>query len=467
MTDPRRTANSYDVFDTLLARRCVTPVGIFTQVESALNAPGFAAVRHAAEQQLAAQGRPFDLRAIYAHLVATQTLSSADADRLIDAEIDAEFDNAVPIMENLRQVVDGDLVVSDMYLPREIIRRLLNHIGLRRHVDIVVSNYGKHSGLIWPHINKRRLINRHIGDDLHADIEMPLKQGIPAIHYPGAGFSPVERQLTQCGLPALGRVLRTLRLSNPYSGGSQESELWLLATQANLPLLAMFAARVRRERDRLGRKHLLFSARDCYFLSEVFGALYPAESSAYIHVSREVLGQHSPALGEYLINAGLDDALVCDISATGSSWHAFAQSAAASIALSTLVFIDNWAMAQLPPNLILESPHLHMHYLARSSEVRGYGTALETLNTAPHGTCIGIETGDGIPFPRLEATPTFDAGHLGLLQLAHNDAAKELRRYRKEICTELDCFVDTRLAIELIEKISSSRLLSALGEKLQ
>ena len=467
MTALRRTVNSYDVFDTLLARRCVTPVGIFTEVESALHAPGFAAARHTAEHQLAAQGRPFDLHAIYTHLIATGILAPVDANRLIEAEIDAEFDNAVPITENLQQVNEGDLVVSDMYLPREIIRRLLAHVGLRCHVDIVVTNLGKHTGIIWPHISQRWLINRHLGDNPHSDIDMPGKHGIPAIHYRGAGMSPIEQQLTQGGLPALARIARTLRLSNPHSAGSQEHELWLHATQANLPLLVMFAARARRERDRLGRQHLLFSARDCYFLAEVFAALYPSESSAYIHVSREALGRSSPALREYLTNAGLEQGLVCDIAATGSSWHAFASASPSPVALFSLVFIDNWALAQVSPSTIIESPHLCMQYLLRSSEVSHYSTALEVLNTAPHGTCIDIEPGNGIPYPQLKVTCGLGAGHHVLLQQAHNASITELRRYRHEIRRELDRFDNRQLAIDLVSAISSSQLLNTLGEKLQ
>lgn len=463
----RRTVHSFDLFDTLLARRCVAPHGVFLEVERALGAPGFAEARRAMEYRLAAGAAPFDLYDIYTQLVTAGTLTRRDADRLCAAEIECEFDNALPIMENLRLVAPGDLVVSDMYLPREILRRLLRHIGLWIPVELFVSNAGKHHGTIWPHLLQRWLVVRHLGDNAHADVATPTAHGIPCLHYVGAGLSGVEQALAQIGQTALARVLRALRLSNPYPAGTQEAELWVLATQLNLPLLVLFSAELRRQRDALGKSRLLLSARDCFFLAEIFASLYPAEPTAYVHVSREVLGQGGEALRRYLLDQGIEHALVCDISATGVSWRRFAEASGLPLALSTLVLIDNWALAQEPAERVLGDTRLSVRWFARSSEIKDFSPAIETLNTAPHGTCVAIGAAGALPVAELEVTGEFSPILLDVLQKANQAALAEIARQRQALRAELAVPPDPALPRRLLEAISQSPLLLALGEKLQ
>ena len=54
---------SHDIFDTLIARRCIDPRNILIEVEQASQRPGFAASRTQAEALLYAAG-PYDLDAI-------------------------------------------------------------------------------------------------------------------------------------------------------------------------------------------------------------------------------------------------------------------------------------------------------------------------------------------------------------------------------------------------------------------
>ncbi|NJD36552.1 MAG: hypothetical protein FIA96_17305 [Betaproteobacteria bacterium] len=229
MTGLRTTVNSFDLFDTLLARKCIDSQGIFVSIERAFGANGFAAARRAAEFRLAETRPAFDIHDIYDLLVDSGPLTRVDADRLLAAEIDAEFDNAVPVTENLRRVREGDLVVSDMYLPQDILRRLLQHVGLRSYVHIYVTNLGKHFGRVWPELASRWIIATHLGDNLHSDVEVPRRHGIPTVHYPGTQPSRAESLVAANGFPALARIMRSLRLRNPHDAGSPAHELWLHA----------------------------------------------------------------------------------------------------------------------------------------------------------------------------------------------------------------------------------------------
>lgn len=466
MTTLRTTVNSFDLFDTLLARRCVDSPGIFRAVESAFGATGFAAARHAAEFQLAERVPAFDIHDIYAHLVASGIVKPEDASRLLAAELDAEFDNAIPIVENLRRVREGDLVVSDMYLPPDVLRRLLQHVGLRVHVHIYVTNLGKHFGQVWRDIAARWIVCHHLGDNPHSDIVSPRQNGIPAAHYDGARPSAQEAFVAEQGFPALSRVMRSLRLRNFFDPGSQENELWLLACQLNLPLLVAIAALARSRREAVGANKLLFSARDCYLLSDIFATLFPDEPSEYIYVSREALAACDSATRDYLADRGLADALVCDIASTGSSWHDFTQRHAVHARLFTLVFIDNWALARVPPDVVTESAHLDFSFALRSSTLRAYTPGIEVLNTAPHGSCLSLQPTGRFFSPRLAEERDFGDDVLVPLLQCHEAALTALRRERRELAGELAARSPQALVAPLVEAISASTLLDNLGKQL-
>ncbi len=64
----RTTVQSFDLFDTLIARACVTPGNLLAQVETAVGITGFAASRTAAEHRVYCAGQPFEISDIYEEL---------------------------------------------------------------------------------------------------------------------------------------------------------------------------------------------------------------------------------------------------------------------------------------------------------------------------------------------------------------------------------------------------------------
>jgi hypothetical protein len=466
MTGLRTTVNSFDLFDTLLARKCVDAQGIFTIIERAFGASGFAAARRAAELRLAEIRPAFDIHDIYALLVDSGTLARADAARLLAAEIDAEFDNAVPVAENLRRVREGDLVVSDMYLPPEVLRRLLQHVGLRTHVQLYVSNLGKHFGLIWPELASRWIIATHVGDNLHSDVETPRRHGIPTIHYTGTQPSRAESLVAGNGFRALARIMRSLRLRNPHDTGSPAHELWRHACQFNLPLLVFLTHMLRTRRDAAGANKILFSARDCYLAADVFSTLFPGEASEYIHVSRDALSSGGTAERDYLLQRGLRDGLVCDIAATGSSWHGFAHRHDIRVRLFALIFIDNWPLARVAPQEVVASDKLDFGFALRSSALNPYSPGIEVLNPAPHGTTLGVDPTGAFFSPRLSPSRELDPQLVAVLLQCHTATLAMLRQDRTELVTEMATPPATTMA-NLAEAISASALLTSLGKQLQ
>lgn len=438
MTRLRTTVQSFDLFDTLIARACVTPANLFSELGSALGMPSFADQRMAAEQRVVATGQAFDLDTIYRELVASGFCDVKSASVLMKAEIEAEFDNAIPITENLSAVRDHDLVVSDMYLPAATLRGLLQHVGMRRFVHLFVSNAGKHHGTIWPQLMQRWLVLHHTGDNAHADVAQAQRFGIPTRHYLGASASPTEHYLQSAGLAHTSRAARQLRLANPFQPSSLESDFWNHFVQFNFPLLCLATQVIRTQRDALGLERILFLARDCHFLSEVFLTLRPCEAFELVHVSRSALAADPHGFACYLQSCGLDDALVCDLVSTGYSWLQFCESTTQAVALFTLVYVDNYQYQTFDANRLQQDGLLRFFYAVKSSEINAWSLAIELLNTAPHGSTLSIDTiGDRF-------TAQFEDHHelpptlLKTLLLAQAAAVQCLRQNRVAIATELE-----------------------------
>ncbi|NJD36553.1 MAG: hypothetical protein FIA96_17310 [Betaproteobacteria bacterium] len=223
---------------------------------------------------------------------------------------------------------------------------------------------------------------------------------------------------------------------------------------------------LRQRRDAAGARKILFSARDCYLAAEVFSTLFPGEPSAYIHVSREVLFSGGAAERDYLLQCGLRDSLVCDIAATGSSWHGFAHRHDLRVRLFTLVFIDNWPLARVAPQDVVASEKLDFAFALRSSALKNYSPGIEVLNPAPHGTALGVTATGSFFSPRLSPSSEFDPQLVSVLIQCHNTAIALLRKDRAEVTAEMATPPATVLT-NLVEAISASPLLISLGKQLQ
>lgn len=442
MTRLRTTVQSFDLFDTLIARACITPANLFAEMEANWNLSGFAQQRMAAEQRLAATGQPFGLDTIYAALRDSGFCDAATAQRLRKAEIEAEFDNAIPIAHNMAAVRDHDLVVSDMYLPAPILRGLLQHAGLRRHVHLFASNAGKHSGSIWPQLTDQWLLLHHTGDHAHSDVAMPQRWGIATRHYTGAALSPTEQFLQSKGLGHTARLIRQLRLANPFQPPSVEAELWEHFAQFNVPLLLLATQAVRHQRDALGLARILFLGRDCHFLSELFLTLHPEEPFELLQVSRNALAQAPALFARYLQSSGQADGLVCDLVSTGYSWLQHTQSTAEPLAFFTLVYIDNYQYQPFDTARLLHHELLRFGFAVRSSEVNTWSLAIELLNTAPHGSTVGIAAVADTFVPTFESRHELPRSFLTTLQLAQAATVQCLRPRRAHIAQELAAIAD-------------------------
>lgn len=184
---------SFDVFDTLIMRKVLYPADIFTVVEMRRPFPGFAALRLEAERQLYSRGQNPTLEEIYERFRELSGVSEADRDGLRDLEIAAEMEYIVPRKKMLQLYNDLKgkkkvYLISDMYLPQEIIAGLLQKCGYEGYEGLYVScekRTAKSEGLFERFLENRRLDGYegcnclHIGDNETADLACARAAGMP------------------------------------------------------------------------------------------------------------------------------------------------------------------------------------------------------------------------------------------------------------------------------------------------
>jgi hypothetical protein len=396
--------NSFDVFDTLLARRFVTATPLFNQIETETKIPDFVARRTAADN---------GARSL-AEIYTAAGLPTA----VMERELQLEYENAIPIKRNLQLVAHGDLLISDMYMSAEDILRMVRGIGLDRQVTIFQSNKGKSSGEVW-----RRLLgvkpDRHLGDNAHSDYNLPKSMGFICELYHAAKLTRSEVTVMEAGLPLLACLMREIRLG---ATAAQYTEFFRIACQLNLPWLFVTCELLRRRHS----EKLTFLGRDCQLLSRIFNAYFGP--CYYLPFSRRVV-YAQPAQAVAFLQANMpQDGLLIDLSSTGASWEKLGP----GIRVEAIVYSD---VNYYTP----ERPRLPagFSFLTRNSECGQTNELIEIFNCGDHGYLESIEAlGEGLmaaKFGPLQLDP-------GLIESIHAPlrAAEVLAPiYRDRLAAEL------------------------------
>lgn len=313
---------SWDIFDTLIARKCVFPRSVFAIVEQVGKVKNFATARIAAEQNLVKQGLNYNLDDIYKELQRIAKAPKELCDGLKNLEIKVELDQCIPITENLRQVKAGDILISDMYLPEKVIRKMLDKAGLFAPVEILVTSGGKASGKVWKEFAEQGQFLFHIGDNVEVDVKKPRQYGFDSALTTLSRPNYFEQWLMQRDF-AFGSYLREIRLRNPFTEEIKRT-YWTLFT-LNVGILIIFVQLIDQLQKKHGFEYLGFCGRDTYYLwllykkfKDDLGEEPPAND--YLHYSRKLINYSKSNIAKYFDNK-IDGrkALMIDLVGTGIS----------------------------------------------------------------------------------------------------------------------------------------------------
>ena len=394
----RPAVNTFDVFDTLIARRCIDPVGVFHAIAERSGLGNFVAARLAAERAVA--HGPYDLATIYATLAEMFGLSGETAAELQAMEVEIEIENVIPVCENIAALGDGDILVSDMYLGAPVIRRLLDAAGIGHNVPLVVTTDGKHKGWIWPPLLDKFEIKEHLGDNPQSDNVVPQRFGIATRHTGVTAPNFVERTLIEAGLRDLALLCREARLIN-FAADPHIHALKAVQTSLNVPLLVLASLALCRRVQRRGLSAVLFSSRDCNLWLAIFRAVADQVGvtcrTDYFYTSRVARTQPSDDYLAYAREGIAPGTIVVDI--CGSGWslaHLFDRM---GLADQEVFFLHKLAPIDLYERRAATPKTCVIHALLDGDLERCSGVALEMSNYAAHGMVLDVRDINGVAAP--------------------------------------------------------------------
>lgn len=226
------TLYSFDIFDTLIGRATLRPDGIFRYVQDKMNTSSlyfptylksnFCKIREQSEANCREYFRKsqearntdkievtFDM--IYEHMRKVLSLSNEQVSQLKNWELEGEYESSIPCTENIKKVksliaAGNDVIlISDMYLPKNFIRKLLEKADpMLMGLPLFLScEYGVQKTTKKLFLKAYHEINYkyekwiHYGDNPKADGYVPRSLGIETVNHPVLIPNDYELELTR------------------------------------------------------------------------------------------------------------------------------------------------------------------------------------------------------------------------------------------------------------------------------
>ncbi len=185
----RHDGISFDVFDTLVMRKALEPADVFDLVEYRVKKKGIVLhdfKKYRREAELLAGNA--DIYRIYEILSRLLGLGQEECQRILDEELHTEEECLIP-RERMVGWMDYAVgagkkvsLISDMYLPKDIMERLLMGMGIHGYGKLFIScdyGCGKEEGLFDIYKDAVRAESYlHIGDNGEADGICAARSGI-------------------------------------------------------------------------------------------------------------------------------------------------------------------------------------------------------------------------------------------------------------------------------------------------
>lgn len=333
---PNPNIISYDLFDTLIFRYCKEPHLIFDLVQEKVADPNFKKNRMNAEQITYNTIFNSNIDDIYNIMQTRYHYGEETIELFKRVEIETEIEQILPNNELFLKLKENDIIVSDMYLKEEHLRRIIqkcfqfnqqNGIPVPSinpdTIKIYVSGGGKQAGWIWDKIPECASIQYHIGDNFVSDYEVAIKNNIPAIHYKGTPYSHTESYLIQNRNLELANLIRYIRLLNPYDPNLNPIEqlIYELQTTINIPILIL-TCKYLHDLD----KNILFHLRDSYYIKLLYDVLYSENqknTSKYFFTSRYIYNHANEEYIQYYNSMVDKDTVLFDLQGSGNSYSNF------------------------------------------------------------------------------------------------------------------------------------------------
>ena len=286
---------SFDIFDTALYRNVEFHNDVFAIMAMEMGHNDFINIRKKAEEFAGQKNeknigtREVVLDEIYDVLHDYYGIDPAWKKREIELEYDLNVPNHYILEVYNKLLADKKELIftSDMYLPKDVIERMLAKNGYKNYRKIYLSNeYGKRKGggtlqeeLLKDFKNKKIA---HIGDSMAGDVERTQESGIDAFYNPGSKLSFREPNMDNLA----GSFYRAI-IQNHLNNGLWDENLYFEhGYRVGGILTAGFCQFINNTAARFGIDKILFCARGCNVVWKAYNAFFKQYENEYIEISR-------------------------------------------------------------------------------------------------------------------------------------------------------------------------------------
>lgn len=317
---------SFDVFDTCVVRTIANPADLHYKVaerilflsrdsRSGEERFGREEICELAKARISAERRANLLKTteavtlddIYAQLPELDSWQISSS-QMKQEEIRVELESVRPVaairrrVERLQSMGEKLIFISDMYLPEQVIRKMLETCGFLVAPDAlyVSSELGltKKSGNLFHHILRKEGIScrqlMHCGDGVQSDFFGAQKAGVRAEIITSSHLNRFEKAVLKINSHApwvtsqLAAISKVTRLG--YSGAEELQKEADIASSVIAPLLTAYVSWVINDARKNGIKRLYFVARDGQILHKIAEVLSKSEEApelSYLYGSRQ------------------------------------------------------------------------------------------------------------------------------------------------------------------------------------
>lgn len=296
---------SFDIFDTLIFRPFSDPTDLFYVVGEKLGYLDFKRIRIQAELEARQRKKERDghmevaLADIWERLAQMTGLDKEEGMQL-ELETELSLCQANPFMlevwENLRKMGKRIIAVSDMYLPEDGVRGILNKAGFQGAEKIFVSceyKKSKAEGSLYSLVKEYcgcRVPLIHVGDNSHSDGQMAKKNGIPVCLYPQVGRNALLYRPFDMS-PMIGSAYRSVVNNHIYNGKSTFGMEYEYGYIYGGLFVTGYCTYIHDYCAKNGIDRILFLSRDGDILRRAYELLYPGEDTRYVYWSRKAAGK--------------------------------------------------------------------------------------------------------------------------------------------------------------------------------
>lgn len=321
---------SFDIFDTLITRNVYDPKDSFEIISNRINEKNieidnYYELRKQAEFNVR-KNKNFkgdcNIHEIYKEFQKLTNLSKEETDLVKQIEIQTEYDLVIPrydmleIYNRLLQNGKKIVLVSDMYLTKEMITKMLKKCGYDNWYELLVSSelgYRKDNETMWEYFFEKykEFSTNHIGDNEYSDIHAVAKQARSSLHvFKGTKLNTYlmpqkyvleNEKLNLLESIVMGSIVNRVVCNSPFVLNSINSQSIInnyydFGYAALGPIMLKYILWIyKMAKEEKNGEVLLFSAREGYYLQKLFSIVkeklgdLPNVEDHYLYISRRAV----------------------------------------------------------------------------------------------------------------------------------------------------------------------------------